>query len=453
MGGVDLIAKYNLAVPRYTSYPTVPYWDKTPSQEEWKDLVKNAFSASNSENGISIYIHLPYCESLCTYCACNTRITINHAVEKPYIESLLQEWQLYLNVFDEKPKLKEIHLGGGTPTFFSPENLHVLLSKILSDSDIATDAEFSFEAHPNNTTIEHLTCLYDLGFRRVSFGIQDFDEKVQDAINRLQSFEQVERAVNQARSVGFTSINFDLVYGLPFQTITSVTDTIHQSILLKPERIAFYSYAHVPWLKPGQRKYSDKDLPADNEKRALYEKGLALFKQEGYLDVGMDHFALKTDSLYIALKNRKLHRNFMGYTHNYTRLMVSLGASSISDTWNGFAQNHKTVEQYREAVAKNEFPIFKGHILTEEDLLLRKHILNIMCQGETSWKNKSEQSEALYVGLERLEELAKDGLVSIQDEQLMVTKEGRPFLRNICMCFDARYWQKAPSSKIFSSSI
>lgn len=453
MGGVDLIAKYNLAVPRYTSYPTVPYWDKTPTQDEWKELIKTAFSASNSENGISIYIHLPYCESLCTYCACNTRITINHAVEKPYIESLLSEWQLYLNVFTEKPKIKEIHLGGGTPTFFSPENLHLLLSKIIGDSNIAGDAEFSFEAHPNNTTLEHLTCLYDLGFRRVSFGIQDFDEKVQDAINRLQSFEQVERAVNQARSAGFTSINFDLVYGLPFQTLTSVTDTINQSIILKPERIAFYSYAHVPWLKPGQRKYSYKDLPADSEKRELYEKGLALFKQEGYLDVGMDHFALKTDSLYIALKNKKLHRNFMGYTHNYTRLMVSLGASSISDTWNGFAQNLKTVEQYREAVAKNEFPIFKGHILTEEDLIIRKHILNIMCQGETSWKKPSEQCEVFYEGLERLEELAKDSLVIVEDEHLRVTNEGRPFLRNICMCFDARYWQKAPTSKIFSSSI
>jgi oxygen-independent coproporphyrinogen III oxidase len=453
MGGIDLIAKYNLAVPRYTSYPTVPYWDKTPTQEEWKDLVKNAFTASNTENGISIYIHLPYCESLCTYCACNTRITINHAVEKPYIESLLKEWQLYLNVFEQKPKIKEIHLGGGTPTFFSPENLHHLLSKILNDSDIAADTEFSFEAHPNNTTVKHLQCLYDLGFRRVSFGIQDFDEKVQDAINRLQSFEQVETVVNQARAVGYTSINFDLVYGLPFQTLKSVTDTIQQSIKLKPERIAFYSYAHVPWLKPGQRKYSDKDLPADSEKRALYEKGLELFKQDGYVDVGMDHFALSKDSLYTALKNKTLHRNFMGYTHNYTQLMVSLGASSISDTWNGFAQNLKTVEQYREAIDKNEFPIFKGHVLSPEDLIIRKHILNIMCQGETSWKNTTEQCEVLYHGIERLEELEKDGLVIVNDHSLKVTSEGRTFLRNTCMCFDARYWQKTPASKIFSSSI
>ncbi len=450
---MNLIKKYNIAVPRYTSYPTVPYWDKTPTQEEWKQHVANTFKASNSKNGISLYIHLPYCESLCTYCACNTRITINHQVEKPYIESLLKEWRMYLNVFGEKPKIKEIHLGGGTPTFFSSENLQLLLQSILDTSEKTANAEFSFEAHPNNTTAQHLKTLYDLGFKRVSFGIQDFDEKVQIAINRLQNIEQVKKVVDEARAIGYTSINFDLVYGLPFQTLKSVTDTIHLVNELRPDRIAFYSYAHVPWLKPGQRKFTEKDLPEDEEKRQLYEKGLELFKENGYTDIGMDHFALPADTLYEAMNNKTLHRNFMGYTHNYTQLMVSLGASSISDTWDAFAQNYKTVEQYREAVYKNEFHIFKGQILSAEDLILRKHILNIMCKGLTSWEKPEQQCDALYAGLERLEELEKDGLVKVNGTQLEVSESGRTFLRNICMCFDAHYWAKSPTSKIFSSSI
>lgn len=450
---MNLISKYNVAAPRYTSYPTVPYWDTTPNQQQWKEMVLASFHKTNHTNGISLYIHLPYCESLCTYCACNTRITVNHKVEEPYIKTLLKEWDLYLHTFDAKPRIKEIHLGGGTPTFFSAENLSKLINGILSKSEVCSDAEFSFEAHPNNTTSEHLQTLFDLGFKRVSFGIQDFDPIVQDVINRLQSFEQVKTVVDEAKRIGYTSINFDLVYGLPFQTLRSVIDTINQVNTLKPDRIAFYSYAHVPWLKPGQRKFTEKDLPADVEKRALYEKGLELFKQNGYKDIGMDHFALESDTLYKAYQNKTLHRNFMGYTHNYTELMVSLGASSISDSWNGFAQNIKTVEGYQEAVNKGIFPIFKGHVLTNEDLIIRKHILNIMCQGETSWCGKALQWDALQEGLERLKELEKDGLVKVTPEKLVVTQEGRAFLRNICMCFDARYWAKTPEASIFSSAV
>lgn len=450
---MNLISKYNVAAPRYTSYPTVPYWQKTPNQQEWRELVHDCFARSNDLNGISLYIHLPYCESLCTYCACNTRITINHKVEEPYINALIKEWQLYLNAFKRKPRIKEIHLGGGTPTFFSAANLKHLLSSIYQTAAVCPDAEFSFEAHPNNTTLEHLQTLHDLGFRRVSFGIQDFDPVVQEAINRPQTFRQVEEVVEQARAVGYSSINFDLVYGLPFQTLTSVRDTIEKVNSLQPERIAFYSYAHVPWLKPGQRKFTEKDLPADQEKRGLYEKGLEMFMRYGYKAIGMDHFALPQDSLYKAQQTKTLHRNFMGYTHNYTKLLVGLGASSISDTWNGFAQNIKTVEEYLKAVDRNEFPIFKGHQLTREDLVLRKHILNIMCNGQTSWCNEVMQCEGLYAGLERLKELEKDGLVEIYLSKLIVTETGKSFLRNICMCLDARYWEKTPTAAIFSSAV
>ena len=448
----SLIDKYNIAAPRYTSYPTVPYWDNNLNEEKWINHIQKAFIKYNAD-GISLYIHLPYCESLCTYCACNTRITVNHKVELPYIESVLKEWQLYLNQFQGKPLIKEIHLGGGTPTFFSPENLTYLLSTILDTVEISKEYDFSFEGHPSNTTKEHLQALYDLGFKRVSFGIQDFDEKVQDTINRYQTFEEVKQVLDDARKIGYTSINFDLVYGLPYQTVESINDTITKIISLKPERIAFYSYAHVPWLKPGQRKYSEKDLPADSYKRSLYETGKDLFLSANYDDIGMDHFALPDDALFDASKKGTLHRNFMGYTTNTTKLLVALGCSSISDSWDAFAQNIKTVEEYQKVVNEGHFPIFKGHVLTEEDLIIRQHILNMMCKNETSWLDDAQKFSSLPEALEQLKDLEKDGLATVINEKLIVTETGKAFLRNICLCFDTRYWAKKPEAAIFSSSV
>ena len=226
MYDTSLIQKYNVQGPRYTSYPTVPYWSKTPSSNEWRNHVKQVFESSNSDEGISLYIHLPYCESLCTFCACNKRITINHAVEQPYIEALLKEWQLYLQVFEEAPIIKEIHLGGGTPTFFQPENLDLLLSSILKTAKVHPQAVFGFEAHPKNTSVQHLQTLYNLGFKRLSLGVQDFDPKVQQIINRVQPYEMVEGVIKNARQIGYNSINFDLIYGLPFQTLESIRMTI-----------------------------------------------------------------------------------------------------------------------------------------------------------------------------------------------------------------------------------
>ncbi|HEX7414185.1 MAG TPA: oxygen-independent coproporphyrinogen III oxidase [Bacteroidia bacterium] len=448
---MDLISKYNVQVPRYTSYPTVPYWDNQVDMELWKEKVHTSFIESNQQAGISIYIHLPYCESLCTYCACNTRITVNHQVEAPYIAALIKEWNLYLAILKDKPRIKEIHLGGGTPTFFSPAHLKELIESILKTSEVCKGAEFSFEAHPGNTTIEHLKILYQFGFKRISFGIQDFDPKVQQAIHRIESFEQVKKVVEEARAVGYTSINFDLIYGLPFQTRKSVIDTINHVNLLRPDRIAFYSYAHVPWIKPGQRSFTEQDLPVDVEKRKLYEIGKEKFKENGYKEIGMDHFALPKESLSLALAHGTLHRNFMGYTHNYTKLLIGLGVSSISDSWTAFSQNVKTVEEYHDRINKGVLPVYKNHFLTEEDLILRQHILNIMCTYHTSWKE--EQVGFLAEPLARLKEMEQDGLVIMDKLSIKVTARGKPFIRNICMCFDKRYWNKTTTAKVFSSSI
>ena len=447
----QLINKYHVAAPRYTSYPTVPYWDTAaPNINEWKKSVKFSFDQSNASNGISLYVHLPFCESLCTYCGCNTRITKNHQVEDPYIQAILKEWNLYREIFGEKPLIREIHLGGGTPTFFEAANLNVLINGMMDGSELHPDAEFSFEAHPNNTSEAHLITLYNLGFRRLSLGIQDFDPKVQKIINRLQSFEQVEKITELAREIGYTSINFDLIYGLPLQTVVGLEDTILQVEKLMPDRIAFYSYAHVPWIKPGQRSFTEDDLPSVTEKQKLYELGRQMFISMGFEEIGMDHFALTTDSLFKAEKSGKLHRNFMGYTHQYTQLMIGLGVSSISDTWFAFAQNVKKVEDYYDLINKGQFPILKGHHLTEEDLIIRRHILNLMCKGRTDWDTSLVINDALIAGLERAKLLEQDGLVEILENRLAVTHLGKRFLRNICMSLDARLWSEQPETQLFS---
>jgi oxygen-independent coproporphyrinogen-3 oxidase len=451
----SLIQKYNIPGPRYTSYPTVPFWDEMGiGLEDWKQTTLQAFKESNEKEGISLYIHLPFCENLCTFCGCHKRITKRHDVEAPYIKSLLKEWDLYCNLFPQKPNIKEIHLGGGTPTFFSPENLRELIEGILSKANRCAEYEFSFEAHPNNTTKEHLQVLFDLGFRRNSFGVQDYDLKVQQTINRIQPFENVERTTNQSREIGYTSVSHDLVFGLPFQTKESIIKTIEKTKTLKPDRIAFYSYAHVPWIKGvGQRGYNEHDLPKEIEKRVLYETGKKLLADLGYIEIGMDHFALPTDNMHEAMMNKTLHRNFMGYTAGKTKLMIGLGMSSISDSWYSFAQNVKTVEEYHEMVNKGEFPIFRGHLLNKEDLIIREHILNIMCHFETSWKETRLQFPELNECIERLEEMQKDGLVEFMENGIKVPEKARPFVRNICMAFDLRLIRNQPTTRIFSMTI
>jgi len=446
--------KYNVAAPRYTSYPTMPYWDIDAfNKEVWKKSVKLSFNESNEREGISLYIHLPFCESLCTYCGCNTRITKNHSVEEPYIVAVLKEWEMYREIVVDKPVIREIHLGGGTPTFFSAQNLYLLIGGLLKDAIVHPEAEFSFEAHPANTTRDHLQTLYDLGFQRLSLGIQDFDPIVQFTINRQQTFGQVEEVTKNARQIGYTSINYDLIYGLPMQTIAGLTNTMMLVAGLMPDRIAFYSYAHVPWLKPGQRRFTEMDLPGMQAKIKLYEVGRKLLKSYGYLEIGMDHFALPGDTLLEAEHSGKLHRNFMGYTNNHTQLLIGLGVSSISDSLYAFAQNVKVVEDYLNLVNSDELPVFKGHILTYEDLIIRKHILNIMCKGHTIWNHHTEPCDAIFDGIERLQALADDGLIELNSWGLQVTPLGKRFLRNICMALDARLWADKPTTQLFSMAI
>ncbi len=452
---VSLIQKYNIPGPRYTSYPTVPYWDPALfNPSVWSGSFLRSFAESNADEGISLYIHLPFCDRLCTFCACHKRITTRHSVERPYIDALLQEWALYREQMPAAPRIKALHLGGGTPSFFSPEHLALLLDGLFKEALIAPEPEFSFEGHPNNTLDSHLQTLYTYGFRRVSFGVQDYDPRVQEAIHRVQTYEQVAAVTRSARDTGYASVSHDLVFGLPFQTRSSMSDTIKKTIDLQPHRIAYYAYAHVPWIKGvGQRGYREQDLPAPELKRQLYESGKEMLEAAGYVEIGMDHFTLRDDHLYQHMLSGRLHRNFMGYTTATTQLTIGLGMSAISDAWYAYAQNEKNLEAYMQRVARRELPLITGHVLTDEDLVIRWHILNLMCRFHTSWASAEMQVAALPEVVKRLEELASDGLVATESTGLRITDKGRAFVRNVAMAFDLRLIRKQPQTQLFSMTI
>lgn len=447
-----LIRKYNQPVPRYTSYPTVPFWHEELDTEKWASAFKEKFGQQNHVNGISIYIHLPFCESLCTYCGCNKKITRNHSVEDEYLNAIEKEWLLYRKFMDQTPVIREIHLGGGTPTFFSPANLKRLLNVIRKAAIVHPRHEFSIEGHPNNTTVQHLKVLYDAGFRRISFGVQDNDPEVQRVINRMQPFENVRMATEHARAIGFRSVNFDLIYGLPLQTVASIERTINKIVELKPDRIAFYSYAHVPWTSKAQRLFDESHLPAAEAKLSLYLAGKQLLMQNGYADIGMDHFALSGDDLYKAWQAGKLHRNFMGYTTQQSGLLLGLGVSSISDTGNAFAQNRKSIHDYYKSINAGKLAIQKGYFLNCLDVAFRKYISEISCTGETTF-------EAIHSAIlesqvfSKLRQLEKDGLIQWNTNGLKLTNQGHYFIRNVCSAFDLYLDRSNTVQQIFSKAI
>lgn len=448
----DLLEKYDRPTPRYTSYPTVPYWDDTTLTEaSWRGAVVDTFRRQEGE--LCLYIHLPFCENLCTFCACTKRITVNHGVEEPYLQAVLKEWDLYKAILPGIPVIREIHLGGGTPTFFSPERLTRLINGITKDAIVPEDHEFSVEVHPNFTSEAHLAALASVGFNRISLGVQDFDPVVQFAINRVQSFEQTAEVVGWARKHGFRSINIDLVYGLPHQTVGSVQHTMGRIQTLMPDRIAFYSYAHVPWKSKVQRRYTEADLPAAADKWNMYHTGRNMLEDAGFHSIGMDHFALAGDKLFIAAEKGELHRNFMGYTTTQSKLILALGASSISDSWTAFAQNEKEVEVYASLVNEGRLPIVHGHLLNEEDLLIREKILDLMCRNRTDIGDPLLEQNFVTEAMDQLQELGRDGLVETANTAITVTAKGRIFIRNICAAIDARLWRRKPEQKSFSKAI
>lgn len=444
----NLLEKYDIPAPRYTSYPTVPYWDETPNIDHWINSLKVSLEGDSSW---SLYLHIPFCESLCTFCGCNTTITRNHDLEEDYVDHILKEWSTYIEKVPEikTKKLKQIHLGGGTPTFLKAKNLKRMLTPILNDTSYDKDAlEASIEVDPRKTTKDQLEVLAKLGFNRVSLGVQDFNYKVQELVNRVQSFEMTKNITDTARELGFNSVNFDLIYGLPLQGPKEIAETTDLTIKLKPERIALYSLAIVPWIKPAQKKFTDDQLAKGQDKRELYEIARTKLLKAGYLEIGMDHFALPEDELFKSIEKNNLHRNFMGYTPYQTDVLLGLGVSSISETKNCFHQNEKVLKIYKQRVANNEIPTLRGHVHSDEDIFYRDLILKIMTTWELEVPNK-----ILNVLKKRLSPLIEDNLVTLEENTLKVTKLGKPFIRNICMTLDKRMLDKKPETKIFSQSL
>lgn len=409
--------------------------------------------AYDSSPAISLYIHLPFCEALCTYCGCNKRITKNHKVESPYVDALLKEWSIYRSQFDRDPIIKEVHLGGGTPTFMSPASLSRLITGILGNVTLSADCEMSFEAHPNSTTYAHLTTLADLGFNRLSIGVQDVSSDILRAINRYQSVKEVVQVTQWAREIGYRSINYDIIYGLPFQQECHMRDTMGLIQEHRPDRIAFYSYAHVPWKSKGQRAFTLSDVPDGIEKSNLYRLGRQLLEDVGYLSIGMDHFCLPNEDLVRAYDRGDMHRNFMGYTPHYTRCAIALGASSIGDSWTMYVQNEKDVETYQSKVNQGQLPLAKGHILSRSEMIIRQHILNLMCCDYTSWDPGSTDDITITPYLSELSGLATDRLVKYTDYDILVTEDGKFFIRNICAAIDPMYQHQDTKIAMYSKAI
>lgn len=450
MKTAQLLRRYNKPVPRYTSYPTVPHWDAWTDAREWKTLVRQAVQALPPDDGISVYVHLPYCEALCTYCGCNKKITRQHSVESPYLQSISREWTQYAELFDQKPLLKTLHFGGGTPTFFSAEHLSQLTHSLLNLVQVHPEADFGFEGHPNNTTREHLLVLHQLGFRRVSYGVQDLDPEVQRLINRVQPFEKVADVTHLSREIGYSSVNFDLIYGLPMQTAAKLTHTIQQSLSLRPDRVAFYGYAHVPWKSKAQRLYDASHLPSAAERIQLYLLGRQLFLDAGYIDVGMDHFALPSDPLAQAAAAGQLHRNFMGYTERNNPILIGLGVSAISDIGIAYAQNSKELMSWQRAADQYELALDKGHVLSRDDLKRKKIILDLSCKGEVHlpacWPFSPAQESAL-------EQLVSDGIIARDGFYIRILPEGKLFTRNVCAVFDAYLHTQTYEGQRFSQAV
>ncbi len=430
---MDLLQRYNRPAPRYTSYPPAPHWHSAG-----EDLLIRA--VETSARPLSIYTHIPFCERLCLYCGCNVIISKNHSVAVPYIERLIAEMDLLKASHGRI--VNQIHWGGGTPTYLDCDQISTLYNAIAERFRVAADAEISVEVDPRVTTREQLSTLRSLGFGRLSLGIQDFDETVQKAVHRIQPFPMTHSLIDYARAIGFDSINVDLIYGLPLQTRSGFEKTLQLVQMLNPDRIAVFSYAHVPSIKRQQRAL-EKRLPTDGEKLELFVSAIQFFSSHGYEHIGMDHFARPSDPLAKARLTRSLHRNFQGYTTHAETDLVAFGLTAISQVGNTFTQNHRESPLYNEAIEHGRLPVFRGYERTEDDRIRGAVIENVLCNNVVA-KDEIEAAFGIqfdsyfHDSLERLAEFERDGLVEGADSrQIRVTGAGRVFIRTVAQVFDA----------------
>ena len=451
----EFLARYNRPGPRYTSYPTAPVWkdDFGPP-----DLERAFATAEAAQTPLSLYMHLPFCESLCLFCACNVVISKDKAVLPPYLATLKKEIDRFSRHASRSRPVVQLHWGGGTPTYLTPPQMEDLFWRTQERFTFAPDAEIGIEVDPRVTSLAHLESLRRLGFNRLSLGIQDFHEEVQLAIHRVQPFAATRELISAARALGFDSINVDLIYGLPYQTAERFRASVAQVVELAPDRVAMFSYAHVPWLKKQQGSFA-AHLPEGMEKFRIFCAGLQAFLDAGYLYIGMDHFARPGDELAVAQKNHTLHRNFQGYTTKSGADLYGMGVSSISAIGGYYAQNERAVAAYADAVERRGLATMRGYRSSQEDSLRRAVISRLLChtvipKSEIESEFGVRFDEHFAPELERLEAFAADGLVALDANQIRVTWLGRIFIRNVAMLFDAYLEsQQADSRPLFSKTL
>jgi oxygen-independent coproporphyrinogen III oxidase len=435
--GEEFLARYNRPGPRYTSYPTAPVWNDSFGPDDLEQVHREANAAKAP---VSLYMHIPFCESLCLFCACNVIIQKDHRVAPPYLGVLKREMERVSRGVSRERPVVQFHWGGGTPTYLTPEQIEELFGFTREQFSFAPDAEIGIEVDPRVTSRAHLETLRRLGFNRLSMGVQDFHADVQKAINRLQPFEMTRDLIQAARELGFDSINVDLIYGLPYQTPARFAHTVDQILELEPDRVALFSYAHVPWLKKQQGSFA-AHLPEGMEKFEIFRTGLMAFLEAGYLYIGMDHFAKPGDELAVSQQNRTLHRNFQGYTTKAGADLYGMGVTAISGIQNAYAQNHRDLPSWEKAVAERGIATMRGYRLSEDDRLRGAVISRLLChtvviKDEISREFGIDFDQYFAEELRRLEPSREDGLVLIEPAEIRTTWLGRIFIRNLAMVFD-----------------
>ena len=454
----ELLERFDVPGPRYTSYPTADRFVEAFGARDYELALEQRRSGPAAlALPLSIYVHIPFCESLCYYCACNKIITKHHERSAPYLQLLSREVDLHVRHLGRGASVSQLHLGGGTPTFFNDEELAELMAMLRRNFSLVPGGEYSIEVDPRTVDETRLETLARLGFNRLSFGVQDFDPTVQKAVHRVQPAEQVFALVAAARRIGFESVNVDLIYGLPKQTPESFDRTLAQVTELRPDRIALYAYAHLPERFKPQRRIIAIDLPGPGHKVSMLARALASFDEAGYVYVGMDHFALPEDALAVAKRQGRLHRNFQGYSTQPDCALIGLGVSAIGKVGATYSQNAKTLEDYEDLLDQGQLPIVRGLGVSRDDLLRRAVIMALMCQGEVLFES-IESAHLIdfrsYFGaeLERLEVMQDDGLVELSDTAIRVTQMGWFFVRGVAMVFD-KYLQADRNRARFSKII
>jgi oxygen-independent coproporphyrinogen III oxidase len=451
---LDLLRRYNVPGPRYTSYPTAPAWKETYGASDYAAILAETAARAAP---LSLYVHLPFCEKLCYFCGCTVVITgTHHGPEHPYVETLGREIDWVADRAGAGRSVVQLHWGGGTPTYLTPELLEALGRRLLSRFTLGEDAELGVEIDPRVTTRAHLEALARLGFNRLSMGVQDFDPRVQEAINRIQPYAETRDLVEDARALGFPSVNMDLIYGLPHQTPESFSSTIDRVLEIGPDRLAVYSYANVPWMKKHQ-SVLEPHLPDQATKFGIFRTALERFSDGGYEYIGMDHFARPDDELARARRNRTLHRNFQGYTTKAGTDLIGLGMSAIGSVGRHYVQNRRELPAYASGIAADGAATFRGARLTDDDLLRRGVIQSLLCHGVVLKAEIEERfgvdfDETFKGALVALEDCAADGLVELSPDAVRATPLGRVFLRNLAMPFDA-YLDAAPEKPVFSRTL